>query len=286
MATSNLYHDNNNVGIGVTTPNQKLDISGGGIGFSGAGLNSTDKKLYSPADGDLEWMTHNSAGNHGFAVSHQGAKAVYLNTSGNSYLNGGNVGIGISIPTEKLHVVGNIRMVDGNQAAGKVLTSDANGVASWQMLVPSGAVMFFNLTTCPTGWSDLASAEGRYIVGLPSGGTLAGTAGTALTNLESRATGQHSHAVDPPNTSTTTAGSHTHTLRHSGENDENQGYPAGGFNAVWSTDRTGGAPSSGAVNANGDHSHSVDIGSFSSGTSGSVAGTNAPYIQLKVCQKN
>ena len=42
-----------------------------------------------------------------------------------------NVGIGTQIPLDKLHVVGNIRMVDGNQAAGNVLTSDANGTATW-----------------------------------------------------------------------------------------------------------------------------------------------------------
>ena len=46
-------------------------------------------------------------------------------------LKNGNTGIGASIPQDKLHVVGNIRMVDGNQAAGRVLTSDANGTATW-----------------------------------------------------------------------------------------------------------------------------------------------------------
>ena len=43
----------------------------------------------------------------------------------------GNVGIGTTAPDEKLHVAGSIKMVDGNQGAGKVLISDANGVASW-----------------------------------------------------------------------------------------------------------------------------------------------------------
>ena len=44
----------------------------------------------------------------------------------------GNVGIGTTEPDEELHVVGSIKMVDGNQGAGRVLTSDANGVGSWQ----------------------------------------------------------------------------------------------------------------------------------------------------------
>ena len=44
----------------------------------------------------------------------------------------GNVGIGTASPDESLQVNGKIKMVDGNQAAGKVLTSDANGTGSWQ----------------------------------------------------------------------------------------------------------------------------------------------------------
>ena len=45
--------------------------------------------------------------------------------------NGANVGIGTSTPSNKLDVRGSIKMVDGNQAAGRVMTSDANGVGSW-----------------------------------------------------------------------------------------------------------------------------------------------------------
>src|SRR5688500_7198572 len=48
---------------------------------------------------------------------------------------------------------------------------------------PAGAVSFFNLAACPSGWTELTGARGRYLVGVPSGGTLGGTAGTALTNL-------------------------------------------------------------------------------------------------------
>ena len=44
----------------------------------------------------------------------------------------GNVGINTDIPTEKLHVEGSIRMVDGTEQNGYVLTSDADGVGTWQ----------------------------------------------------------------------------------------------------------------------------------------------------------
>lgn len=89
------------VGIGVASPKQKLSVFGG-IGF--ANQNDADKKLYSPIDGTLEWVTHNWAPEHGFAISHLGTRAVYLNTSGSSYLNGGNVGIGTSTPGAQLHI--------------------------------------------------------------------------------------------------------------------------------------------------------------------------------------
>jgi hypothetical protein len=92
-----------NVGIGTTTLPQQLSLTGG-IGF--ANQNAIDKKLYSPQDGTLEWLTHDNAGEHGFAVSHQGERRVYLNTKGNSYLIGGNVGIGTTNPDEKLTVNG------------------------------------------------------------------------------------------------------------------------------------------------------------------------------------
>lgn len=43
----------------------------------------------------------------------------------------GNVGIGTPAPTNTLHVGGTFRLVDGTQAANRVLTSSATGVASW-----------------------------------------------------------------------------------------------------------------------------------------------------------
>lgn len=50
------------------------------------------------------------------------------------------VGIGIAKPDAKLHVVGNIKIVDGNQGNGKILTSDSDGLATWIADVPGTVV--------------------------------------------------------------------------------------------------------------------------------------------------
>ncbi len=44
----------------------------------------------------------------------------------------GNIGIGISAPTAKLEINGQIKITGGAPGVGKVLTSDVNGLATWQ----------------------------------------------------------------------------------------------------------------------------------------------------------
>ncbi len=64
------------------------------------------------------------------ALGHN-AIATQANTVILGDVNQTNVGIGTSTPSEKLEVNGSIKITDGTQGAGKVLTSDANGKASW-----------------------------------------------------------------------------------------------------------------------------------------------------------
>ncbi|MBK9147891.1 MAG: tail fiber domain-containing protein [Flavobacteriales bacterium] len=78
----------------------------------------------------------------------------------------GNFGIGTTNAAARLHVVGSIRMVDGNQAAGRVLVSDANGTASWQALAPATATawgLLGNAGTIP-GTSFLGTTDNQPLV--------------------------------------------------------------------------------------------------------------------------
>lgn len=87
--------------------------------------------------GDGTWATAGGADNLG---NHTATTNIQLSghwLSGDGSAEGlfvdpsGNVGIGTSAPTVRLHVAGALRVVDGTQGAGKVLTSDASGVATW-----------------------------------------------------------------------------------------------------------------------------------------------------------
>lgn len=54
----------------------------------------------------------------------------------------GNVGIGTNAPSAKLDVAGTIKISGGAPGTGKVLTSDANGLASWQTPAAGGSSFF------------------------------------------------------------------------------------------------------------------------------------------------
>ncbi len=125
--------------------------------------------------------------------------------------NNANVGIGTSSPETRLHLVGSMRLVDGTQSAGKVLTSDADGNASWQTIAggigPTGPTGLTGATgpagvTGPNGTPGPTGSDG------PAGSTgPTGAAGAAGSAGPTGATGATGPLI---------AGSSNQTLRYTG----------------------------------------------------------------------
>lgn len=114
---------------------------------------------------------------------------------------------------------------------------------------PQGAIVAFNSTVCPSGWGVMEAAKGRYIVGLNAPNNILATVGTALSDRENRPTGNH-----------------THNLR--AKQRVRQNYtPGGGGDVDWY-----------------DHTYTTTNPNPQSGMN-FVDGTNAPYIQLLICEK-
>ena len=93
---------------------------------------------------------------------------------------GGNVGIGTTSPASKLEVQGAVKIVDGTQGVGKVLGSDAAGLASWKSSDAQSAIAAADVSrgalpigaNCPLGGSYTTSGvtlqPGIYIYTLYS----------------------------------------------------------------------------------------------------------------------
>ena len=119
---ANLYWDNTNsrLGIGQTNPGGSLGIashSGNEIHFSGTG----SANIYSQGMLDL------AAGS---------GSSIQMRSNGSSTANmilnsSGYLGIGVTNPVARLDVNGQVKISGGSPGAGRVLTSDASGLASW-----------------------------------------------------------------------------------------------------------------------------------------------------------
>lgn len=120
-----LITEQGNVGFGISSPQEKLEIAGAiKIG------NNID---LTPDNGTMRYTPTN-----GFEIRHannwSAIKNFWNSTNGIDAfnLNSGNVGIGTNTPGAKLEVAGQLKITGGTPGLGKVLTSDANGLASWQ----------------------------------------------------------------------------------------------------------------------------------------------------------
>lgn len=83
-----------------------------------------------------------------------------------------NVGIGTTTPTEKLDVNGSVKITDGTQGNGKVLTSDANGKAEWKQIMHKDTLSISPLAAIGNGNIYVAGPLIAYFPNPVNGGQL------------------------------------------------------------------------------------------------------------------
>lgn len=151
---------NGNVGIGTSAPGANLSVAGT-FGVSEAGNTGNRLQISSTGGGAVIFQNDNSPiifktlagnqekmriednGNVGIGTAVPLGKLHVNNDFAGSdssfvVLQNGNVGIGTITPGANLEVAGQVKITGGAPGAGKVLTSDAAGLASWQSSTAAG----------------------------------------------------------------------------------------------------------------------------------------------------
>lgn len=121
--------------------NSLITDSGSNIGIGGAGTSrlhifngfdwGADLSLDATQDGGSRWLLISTTG---YATEGTNKFLIKDNTNGVRMAidSSGNLGVGTASPGAKLEVSGQVKITGGTPGLGKVLTSDANGLATWQ----------------------------------------------------------------------------------------------------------------------------------------------------------
>jgi hypothetical protein len=149
--SSNFNLLNGNIGVGITNPQSTLHVLGNVLVAAGA---STDQyitlKPYELSNGTLSWegsagqlfsITNNLTSGSIFSVNDvSGIPSIDVDAGGAITLGtyGGNIGVGTTSPTSKLHVIGDAR-VGINTSQGIILTSP-NGTKYRLIVSDAGTV--------------------------------------------------------------------------------------------------------------------------------------------------
>lgn len=115
------------------------------------GFSAKAQSLYSTALGYQANANGQSATAIGYNAITTQPNAIVLGDSSSAH---NKVGIGTNSPDERLHIVGSVKIVDGTQGKGRVLTSDSTGKSTWvdsESLKSYGEIYRTNNTSLTSG---------------------------------------------------------------------------------------------------------------------------------------
>jgi hypothetical protein len=209
--------DGGNVGIGVTNPGQKLHVVGDARIEGNLTVNGTQTFVNTTVDVTSQLEITNDGTGPALVVNQTGAQPILdFRDDGVSVMkiiDGGNVGIGstfgASLPTERLHVLGNVL------ASGTVTGSSFAGIGSSLTALNAGNISTGTLavarggtgTTTSTGTGSVVLSASPTLTGTVTGGTFVGI-GSSLTalNVDNVSTGTLAVARGGTGAATLTAG--------------------------------------------------------------------------------
>lgn len=196
---SNVFASGGNVGIGTSNPIVEFHVKDAGGNFARVYMQSSNNaaKWQISADG----VSGGGGVSGGFRIFDDlaGQARLVINASGN-------VGIGTSNPGAKLEVNGTVKVTDGSQGAGKVLTSDGNGLASWQSLSGGGSFSNMSVFTANGNFAVPSGITKIMVEAWASGGGGGGGAGVGGSGGGGGGYGRQIFSVAPGQSYTVTVG--------------------------------------------------------------------------------
>lgn len=206
LDSGNVYRTTGNVGIGVIAPTDKLTVEGTGMVVSSVKSTNSGWAIFNVKSGATIGATVQADATGSYAsfgsttstnevrISAPAATGfIKMITGGNNVTTNermriaanGNVGIGTATPGAKLEVAGQVKITGGAPGTGRVLTSDAAGLATWQTPAAGGmTALTGDVTASGSGSVTATIADGAVTTAKIADGSIINADVSATANID------------------------------------------------------------------------------------------------------